>query len=75
MVTENKKAPQIRVLLSPSPCHVIFINQEHGFNNIIFQIFLVISIEKIASIQTSVQSISLAFCAFINMSQIYEGKC
>ena len=29
MITENKKALQIRVQLSPSPCYIIFINHEH----------------------------------------------
>ena len=30
MITENEKVQQIRVQLSLSPCHVSFINQEHG---------------------------------------------
>ena len=30
MITENEKAPQMRIQLLPSPCHVSFINQEHG---------------------------------------------
>ena len=31
MRTKNKKASQIRAQNSPSPCHVSFINHEHGF--------------------------------------------
>jgi len=30
MMTENYKALQIGVQLLPSPCHINFINQEHG---------------------------------------------
>ena len=30
MIKENEKPPQIRVQLSPQPCHVSFINQEHA---------------------------------------------
>ena len=30
MIAENEKAPQIRVQLLPSPCHVISIHQKHG---------------------------------------------
>ena len=33
MITENGKAIQIKLQLLPSPCHVSFINQEHGSNN------------------------------------------
>ena len=29
MMGENEKAPQIRVQLCPSPCHIISIHQEH----------------------------------------------
>ena len=28
MITENEKAPQIKVQILPSPCNVSFINQE-----------------------------------------------
>ena len=31
MITENEKAPQIRVKLLPSSCNVNFINQEHAW--------------------------------------------
>ena len=30
MITEYEKALQIRVQHSPSPCHISFINHEHG---------------------------------------------
>ena len=32
MITENEKAPQIRVQLLLHPCHVSFIYQEHADN-------------------------------------------
>ena len=32
MIAENEKAPQIRIRLLPSLCHVISIHQEHGLN-------------------------------------------
>ena len=35
MIVENEKAPQIRVELCPSSCHVISIHKEHGLKGLV----------------------------------------